>query len=117
MRSLCTLATLCLLALPAHADGFSQISDRDTFVSLVNGKELTRVGIKLTVSPNGAITGRAMGYDVTGSWTWNAGYFCRDLYWGGDDLGANCQAVKVQGNTLRFISDKGTGDSADLRLK
>jgi hypothetical protein len=33
------------------------------------------------------------------------------------DLGPNCQAVRVQGNTLRFISDLGAGQFADLNLK
>ncbi len=117
MRSIVLALLACGFALPANADGFSKISDRGTFVSLMDGRQLTRIGIKLNVTPDGQIKGRAMGYDVTGSWAWKGGYFCRDLFWGGDDLGTNCQAVKVQGNTVRFISDKGTGEFADLRIK
>lgn len=117
MRLIVSALGLCLLAFPAHADGFAKVADRGKFVSLIDGRELTRMGIKLRVTPDGQIKGRAMGYDVTGSWSWNGGYFCRDLYWGGDDLGANCQEVKVRGDRLRFTSDKGTGDSAELRLK
>ncbi|QGX99781.1 dihydrodipicolinate reductase [Roseovarius faecimaris] len=117
MRYVLTAVFVGLFALPAQADGFYKVDDRNTFVSLLDGRELTRVGIKLRVTPDGQIQGRAFGYDVTGSWSWNSGYFCRDLYWGGDDLGQNCQEVKVQGDTLRFTSDRGVGDSADLRLK
>ncbi|MEQ9257915.1 MAG: dihydrodipicolinate reductase [Roseovarius sp.] len=104
-------------AAPALAEGFVQIKNRDAFVNLLQGRELTRFGINLTVTPDGKIDGRAFGRDVSGAWQWNSGYFCRDLYWGRQNLGPNCQAVQVQGQTLRFISDQGTGEFADLRLK
>ena len=73
--------------------------------------------LKAYVTENGKITGRAFGQKVTGDWNWRDGYFCRDLFVGGDELGANCQMVQVQGNTVRFTSDRGTGQFADLRLK
>lgn len=106
-----------MAATPAFADGFDKIDDRDTFVSVIEDKKLTRFGINLTVSPGGQIAGRAFGRSVTGEWRWQSGYFCRDLYWGKRDLGPNCQAVKIQGETIRFISDQGTGQFADLVLK
>ncbi|WP_371225190.1 dihydrodipicolinate reductase [Roseovarius sp. 2305UL8-3] len=121
MRKLVAFFSLALLATPisspATADSFSQISDKQAFVSLVDGRKLTRFGIKLDVTPDGQIKGNAFGRSVTGAWTWKSGYFCRDLYWGKRDLGPNCQAVKVQGNTMRFISDQGTGEFADLVLR
>ena len=86
-------------------------------MSLVKDRALTRLGIKLNVSPDGKISGRAFGQKVTGDWKWQGGYFCRDLYVGGDELGANCQLVQVNGNTVRFTSDRGQGIYADLRLK
>ena len=53
----------------------------------------------------------------SGDWNWNGGYFCRDLYLSGRELDMdNCQLVEVRGDTLRFTSDRGTGDSADLEL-
>ncbi len=105
------------LAGPALADGFAPIKDRGTFMNLVEGKKLTRLGIALDVTNSGSIIGRAFGKRVTGAWRWNDGYFCRDLYYGNRDLGPNCQAVKVRGNTLRFISDRGEGIYADLKLR
>ena len=105
------------LSAPAKAEGFSQVTDRQKFVSLVDGRKLTRFGIKLDVTRDGRIVGRAFGRPVTGAWDWRSGYFCRDLYWGDYEIGANCQAVKVQGATLRFISDRGTGQFADLQLR
>jgi len=108
---------LLTLALPASAQAFQPVSDKDIFVTLVSGKKLTRTGIKLDVTVDGKIVGRAFGREVSGSWTWQAGYFCRDLYWGRQPLGYNCQAVRVDEGVLRFISDRGTGPFADLRLK
>jgi hypothetical protein len=52
-----------------------------------------------------------------GSGTGNNGYFCRDLFFGEDDLGFNCQLVQVNGETLRFTSDQGQGIYADLTLR
>ena len=110
------LAVLGLAATPALAD-FQKVSDRSEFIELVQGKTLTRPLVKLEVSPDGKISGKGVRWDVTGNWTWNGGYFCRDLYWGEDALGYNCQEVKVSGGKLRFTSDKGAGDFADFRLR
>lgn len=102
---------------PASAEGFSTVTSRDSFVRMIEGRELRRFGIRLTVTPDGRITGRAFGTEVSGAWNWNGGYFCRDLYFGNEDLGFNCQTVEVAGQTLRFTSDQGTGDYADLTLR
>lgn len=102
---------------PVAAEEFDVVDSADRFVSLVNGRELRRLGIRLNVTPEGEIIGRAFGAPVTGAWTWQGGYFCRDLFWNGDDLGYNCQLVQENGDTLRFTSDQGSGMSADLTLQ
>ena len=117
LTAICAALFLIPFALPASADGFDKVDEKQVFVSLVNGRQLTRTGIKLDVTPDGRIAGRAFGRSVTGAWQWRSGYFCRDLFWGKRDLGPNCQAVKVKGNTLRFISDQGQGEFADLILR
>ncbi|MFD0859332.1 dihydrodipicolinate reductase [Roseovarius aquimarinus] len=115
-HTFCALS-VALVAAPAAAEAFEQITTRDDFVAATSGRDLTRFGISVAVSPSGDIKGRAFGYPVTGAWNWQDGYFCRDLYWGGDRLDPNCQAVRIKGDTIRFISDQGTGQSADLTLK
>ncbi|VVT18775.1 conserved exported hypothetical protein [Roseovarius sp. EC-HK134] len=117
MRVALAVILILGLAAPAMAEGFAPVTKRDRFVSLIEGRDLTRFGITLNVTSDGQIKGRAFGRDVTGAWRWNGDYFCRDLYWGSMDLGPNCQAVRVQGNTLRFISDQGAGQFADLSLR
>lgn len=99
----------------ASAD-YKKINDRTQFVKLVKGKELSRPFVRLRVSPEGDISGRGVRWDVNGSWTWRDGYFCRDLNWGGSDLGYNCQEVGLSKGKIRFTSDKGRGASADFRL-
>ncbi|MET4104159.1 hypothetical protein ABIE58_003609 [Roseovarius sp. MBR-78] len=116
MRFLAVIIGLLLISGAARAE-FAPVTERHRFVSLIEGRDLTRFGIRLEVTPDGRIRGRAFGRDVTGAWRWTEGYFCRDLYWGSMELGANCQAVRARGNTLRFISDQGTGQYADLVLR
>ncbi len=109
-------ALAVLTSAPAMSEEFQTINDRSSFLALVSGKQLTRLGIKLDVLSSGQIQGRAFGKPVKGAWNWKNGYFCRDLYFGDRDLGPNCQVVKANGRTLRFIADQGAGQSADLRL-
>lgn len=111
------IAALAAAPLPVFADGFAPVKEKAEFVRLIQDKKLTRFGISLRVSETGAINGSAFGSDVTGSWSWKDGLFCRDLAYGSTDLGWNCQAVQRNGDTLRFTSDAGKGDSADLRLR
>ncbi len=117
MRTICLALLMCLMAVPASAEGFERVGEKSGFISLVKDRKLTRLGIRLRVGDDGKISGRAFGQRVTGDWRWQEGYFCRDLVVGDDELGANCQMVQVRGNTLRFTSDRGEGIYADLRLK
>jgi hypothetical protein len=104
------------IAAPAAAD-YEPIRDRSEFLGVVTQGDLTRMGIRVKVTPDGAIVGRAFGRDVSGSWTWEDGYFCRDLAWGDTTFGYNCQAVARDGRSVRFTSDKGAGQAASLRLE
>ncbi|MFW5881871.1 MAG: dihydrodipicolinate reductase [Roseicyclus sp.] len=109
-------ALLAASAFPAFAD-FTKVEDESQFVRLVDGKQLTRPLVSLRVSADGAITGKGAARDVRGEWQWEGGYFCRDLRWGERDLGYNCQRVEVNGQTVRFTADRGSGDSADFSLR
>lgn len=112
----CAAVALFVPAAPAAANGFRMLDDRSEFLSAVEGRQLKRFGIALDVTPAGEIRGEAFGRPVTGAWQWRDGYFCRSLYWGRRDLGPNCQAVLLDGRTIRFVSDRGVGQFADLRL-
>jgi len=109
-------AMVIFAAMPVSANEFRPVESRDGFVRLVDGKSLKRFGVELAVTPGGEIRGRAFGRPVTGAWRWDGRYFCRDLNFGRENLGPNCQVVQVSGDKLRFIADRGAGDHADLRL-
>lgn len=109
-------AALLTLATPALAE-FQKVESREDFVALMQDKTLTRPLVRLKVTPDGNISGTGAAWEVTGKWEWQSGYLCRSLEWGGDDLGYNCQEIKANGNRVRITSDRGTGQSADFRLR
>lgn len=115
-RVAATFAAGMMLASPALAD-FQPVHEEAMFRALVEGSELTRFAVRLQVLPEGRITGRGFGRQVGGIWEWRDGYFCRTLEWGSGGDPYNCQLVLRNGDTLRFISDQGHGDQADLRLR
>jgi hypothetical protein len=120
MLNLLKLATVlfAIAMSPAHAAAdYKKISDKSEFLALVAGKTLTRPLVKLEVLTSGKIAGRGATWDIEGNWTWKDGYFCRDLFWGGDEIGYNCQEVGLSNARVRFTSDKGKGDSAEFRLQ
>ena len=111
-----TAALACVL-FPASALAFEKIESREEFVEAIEGKDLKITGISVNVTPAGEIKGRAFGIRVSGEWQWRDGYFCRSLFWGRQDLGPNCQEVTIDGDTIRFTSDRGAGEYADLKMR
>ena len=95
------------------------MKDQATFLSLVDGKLLRNrlYGVRLNVFGNGQIQGEAVGWGITGTWSWQDGYFCREMNWGGDTIPYNCQLVEIRGNSIRFTVDRGAGDSAAFRIQ
>jgi len=108
------------LATPASAQEFTPVKDRSAFIDLVDGRELRigLYGLSLSVLPDGRISGSAVGRSVTGNWSWQDGYFCRDMDWGERDIGYNCQLVEARGTSqMRFTVDRGAGQSATFTLR
>jgi hypothetical protein len=120
MLRLC--AIVLLLANPALAagDDFEPVKEKERFLDLIKDREL-RIGLynlSLNVLPDGKISGSAMGWDITGQWSWQDGYFCREMDWSGMEIDYNCQLVEANGGErLRFTVDQGKGDSATFRLR
>lgn len=119
MLRLATVALLSML-LPAAADPFEPVKEKDRFLDLVQDREL-RIGLynlSLSVLPDGRIDGSALGWKITGNWAWKDGYFCRQMDWSGTPIDYNCQLVEANGaEKLRFTVDQGKGDSATFRLR
>ena len=114
------ILAVLMLCLPgvAQANDFAPVRDKEAFLSLVKDKDL-RIGLynlTLKVTPDGKITGSALGWDISGNWKWEDGYFCRDFN-GKGLLGYDCQTVELRQDTLRFRAQQGNGDTLDLRLR
>lgn len=111
---------LMLLVWPAKAEVYAPITDEAEFRSLISGKELRygMFGIFLVITADGKITGEAMGLDVTGTWAWREGYFCREMEWSGYAIPYNCQLVEMRAtDRLRFTTDMGAGRSAAFAIE
>lgn len=117
MLRIFVFAILSATPISVSAEETREIMDRATFLSVIEGRELRRLGIRLIVHTDGRIEGRALGRPVTGSWQWQDRHFCRDMQWGDRKLDYNCQTVRLNGDALRFTSDRGRGDFADLKLR
>lgn len=114
---LAVLFASALTSPAANADGYSPLQDRVAFERLVKDKKLSALGVGVFVTEEGRIYGRAFGREITGQWDWVQGYFCRDLNYGAQPLPFNCQLVETKGDRIRFTSDRGTGQSASLRMR
>lgn len=118
-RLLPAVALGLLAAFPAYAE-FAPVTDKGEFLSLVEGRELWLglFRVSLQVRPDGEIRGSALGWDVTGSWNWEDGYFCREMDWSGTQIERNCQLVEVnEKRELRFTVDRGAGRAAEFSLR
>lgn len=120
MRPILPALIALLLPVAAHANDFEEIRDKSAFLSLIDGKEL-RIGLynlSLKVTPDGKIAGNALGWGITGNWSWEGGYFCRDMDWSGYPIERDCQLVETRdGKELRFTVNRGKGNSASFRLR
>lgn len=117
------LWAICLglvTASPALATDFVAVRDKGAFLELLQGRAL-HIGIYnlvLNVAPDGQIYGSALGWDIDGTWTWQDGYFCREMNWSGTEIPLNCQLVEVRGTEkMRFTVDRGVGRSAAFNLR
>ena len=108
--------TLMMIALATPVAAQERISTRDQFVSRVADRQLSRVGIGVTVTQDGRISGSAFGTGVTGSWDWSGAFFCRKMEWGSRSWDRSCQAVQIDGDRVYFIGDKGRGSQVYLNL-
>ncbi|MBM3614266.1 MAG: dihydrodipicolinate reductase [Alphaproteobacteria bacterium] len=114
------LLALFLASTPALAGDYQPVMEKDVFMALVAGKELRNnlYDLSLFVSPDGKISGDALGWKITGTWSWKDGYFCREMDWEGYAIPYNCQLVETrEGRIVRFTVDRGTGNSAQFRLR
>lgn len=119
-RAILLLIFAMLPAMAVSAQDFVPVRDKAAFLALVDGKELRLgiLGISVAINADGTISGSASGWDLTGDWTWDNGYFCREMDWSGTPIDYNCQLVEAQGtDVIRFTVDQGAGQAAEFNLR
>jgi hypothetical protein len=100
-------------------DDFQKIADKRSFLDALEGRALNigLFNLQISVLPDGAIQGSAVGWGITGNWDWKDGLFCREMDWSGYPIDYDCQLVETDGTRVRFTSDQGRGASADFNLR
>ena len=109
-----------MIAPPVYANDYAKVTDKSEFLKLVDGRDL-RIGLynlTLQLGNDGTIQGSALGWDITGSWNWKDGYFCREMDWSGQAIDYDCQLVEALGaDKVRFTVNKGSGNSASFDIR
>ncbi|TMV10238.1 dihydrodipicolinate reductase [Ruegeria sediminis] len=107
---------LVLLSLTAAVAGsaalaeFKQVKKESQFQQQIVDRKLVGANGDWTIiKADGSQSGEFNGNKYVGSWKWSGKYWCRNGVIGGRELGTNCQLVEVDGNSVRFIRDKGKG--------
>jgi hypothetical protein len=75
------ITAICLSLLATSAMALETLTKRPEFVNAVAGHilEIPLLRIQLRVSDTGEISGKGFGRDVTGTWEWADGFFCRSM--------------------------------------
>ncbi|MGH1414246.1 MAG: hypothetical protein ACRBB0_12195 [Pelagimonas sp.] len=108
-RSKTLILALAIGAGPALAEGFTPISTIDSFQALAIGKTLYLGETTATVHTGGTMTVVFKGKEISGTWEWQDGYFCRVL--ASYSTKADCQLWEHDGHDFRITRDKGAGQA------
>jgi hypothetical protein len=106
-----TLLTACAGTAPtSEPTNFNGRITTESEFSLVVGRRLTRNADFVVINADGTFTGRYSDVVASGTWEFRDGFFCRIVLQGpsGPDP-EDCQTSDLQGNTLTFTRDRGTG--------
>ena len=108
---------VCFTATSTLAQDFQRIKSKSEYTAQVAGKRLVADFGWVKATADGGITGEINGQSARGNWTWNRGFWCRDITYGSTTLPRNCQAIFIKGDTLVSIRDKGQGDQVVMKFQ
>ncbi|MCX8952139.1 hypothetical protein OU790_01710 [Ruegeria sp. NA] len=113
MKSFVTFtAAACLVLGSAVVSEAKDIKKEAQFVAGVAGKKLVSGDTWLIITPDGKIEGVGRNNaKITGAWVWNKQFWCRNVVAGGKKFPEDCQKVKMEGNQVEFVRNKGKGDA------
>lgn len=122
-----SVSTLLISADPAKSHLLNSIGMPD-FVRIFTEQEYLDqvVGIRQGRSDSdnwsisntdGTLGGNFDGTDVTGTWTWENGFFCREGMLGDFEIEYDCQIIEINGNTMRGTTKQGSGPTVEVILE
>lgn len=95
---------------------WQRILTREAFCSAFAGRVLIGEGMRFVIHADGRITGRADGARLSGSWTWQGAFFCRDVRLDGADPGHDCEMIEQSGRRMRYTRARGSGAATIVSL-
>lgn len=116
-HGLCAALCIALVGSPLRAEHFHPVTSRSDFLAIVQGAQLTALGVAFEVRPDGRLTGTAVSGRIRGTWTWTDGFFCRSGQLGERQMTPDCTTVEVLSQTLRLTARKGEGKSRDYWIR
>ncbi|MBV2358315.1 hypothetical protein KUH32_00875 [Thalassococcus sp. CAU 1522] len=96
-----------LLSAPVQAEPFTRIADEDAFRAQATDRQLWLGENHVTIHADGTMTGHVMGKQIVAQWTWQDGYWCRQI--DGDYNSGDCQLWETDGTQFRVTRDRGEG--------
>lgn len=101
----------------AASPGDGRITSEDEYRTTIVGKRLVWESGSATHHEDGSITGNVGDREMTGTWSWQDGFYCRSIRISNTRVPDDCQILIVSGDELTVIRDGGMGDIATFRIE
>lgn len=86
-----------------------RISTEDQFLATVAGKTISNSDTTISIKHNGTITGVTHGNEISGTWEWRDGFWCRTITEPAVTP-EDCQVWEITQSQLVITREKGAGE-------
>ena len=100
----------------AHGHTWKRIETEAEFRKAFVDRSLVGDDACFTIHADGGLTGEIGGSDLSGTWYWDGGYFCRTATLDDDKLGLDCELIEQSSDRMRYTRDRGNGMSTIVTI-
>ena len=93
---------------------YGRITTEAEFVATAVGRTVSNANTSIAITRNGRITGVTHGNEISGTWEWRDGFWCRTIT-APVQTAEDCQVWEVRNGVLRITRDRGTGETLEFR--
>lgn len=112
------ISVIGLVLMPSAAQAYTKVEDQASFLSLVEGRTLSRPLARLTLEPGGQVSGTATGSRLEGRWQWEGTAFCWEAEVGSVPwMEYTCLDVYVDGAQISFREAGNPGNRLDFTIQ